>query len=146
MTTKPTTSTTSDAMVDSSQIKSREYRATTSCTFVTKEALHQACTFDTLHENITAILYIDENFTLRDNNETEETIGIAFSPDAKHLYVAFQEIGVLYDVTRDDLKSFKDATLGYGVSGASLLTTDLILACCCSALPCLVHSSFVEGT
>lgn len=74
----------------------------------------------------TTILYIDKIYTLSDNNETEETTSIAFSPDAKHLYVAFQEIGVLYDVTRDDLKSFKDETLGSVVSGASMFQPNLI--------------------
>jgi secreted PhoX family phosphatase len=38
----------------------------------------------------------------------DETTGIAFSPDAMHLYVSFQHVGVIYDVTRDDKQSFKD--------------------------------------
>jgi hypothetical protein len=42
----------------------------------------------------------------------EETTGVAFSPDAKHLYVAFQDRGIVYDVTRDDSRSFRDECLG----------------------------------
>lgn len=32
----------------------------------------------------------------------DETSGLAFSPDAKHMYIAYQENGVLLDVTRLD--------------------------------------------
>jgi secreted PhoX family phosphatase len=36
----------------------------------------------------------------------EETTGVATSPDAKHLYVSFQHVGRIYDVTRDDGRPF----------------------------------------
>lgn len=85
----------------------------------------------------TTILYIDENVVARNGDETEETTGIAFSPDAKHLYVVFQEIGILYDVTRDDLRSFKDDTLGYhGSSSASLITSATVWM---SVVLCVYH-------
>ena len=38
----------------------------------------------------------------------EEMTGIAFSPDARHLYVLFQHAGIIYNVTRDDMQLFKD--------------------------------------
>jgi sugar lactone lactonase YvrE len=41
----------------------------------------------------------------------DETTGIAWSPDATHLYISYQHIGVVYDVTRDDKRSFKDTVL-----------------------------------
>jgi hypothetical protein len=44
-------------------------------------------------------------------NADEETTGLAFSPDAQHLYVAFQDKGIVYDVTRDDGCSFRDEYL-----------------------------------
>lgn len=36
----------------------------------------------------------------------DETSGLSFSPDGKHLYVAYQENGILYDVTREDGLAF----------------------------------------
>jgi hypothetical protein len=36
---------------------------------------------------------------------------LAFSPDARHLYVAFQDVGIVYDATRDDRRSFKNEHL-----------------------------------
>lgn len=41
----------------------------------------------------------------------EETTGLAWSPDAMHLYISFQHVGIIYDVTRDDKRSFKDTVL-----------------------------------
>ena len=41
-------------------------------------------------------------------NNVDETTGIAFSPDAMHLYVSFQHVGIIYDVTREDKLSFSD--------------------------------------
>ena len=32
----------------------------------------------------------------------DETSGLSFSPDAMHLYVAYQANGLLFDVTRED--------------------------------------------
>jgi hypothetical protein len=43
--------------------------------------------------------------------ETEETTGLAFSPNALHMYVALQDPGVLFDITRTD---------GYAFHGMSL--------------------------
>lgn len=40
-----------------------------------------------------------------------ETTGLSFSPDGKHMYVAYQEVGVLLDIWRDDGFSFGARTL-----------------------------------
>ena len=37
---------------------------------------------------------------------SDETTGLAFSPDNHHMYVAYQETGLLFDITRDDGKQF----------------------------------------
>jgi hypothetical protein len=37
---------------------------------------------------------------------SDETTGLALSPDKKHLYFAYQDSGVLFDVTRDDGRPF----------------------------------------
>ena len=42
---------------------------------------------------------------------TSETTGLAFSPDKRHMYVAFQGDGVLYDIYRLDGHPFGGATL-----------------------------------
>jgi secreted PhoX family phosphatase len=47
-------------------------------------------------------------FTQKDDNE--ETTGLAFSPDGQHMYVAFQNIGIIYDITRDDKRPFQGGT------------------------------------
>ena len=41
----------------------------------------------------------------------DETSGLSFSPDGKHLYIAFQENGVLFDVKRKDGLPFHAKTL-----------------------------------
>ena len=41
----------------------------------------------------------------------DETTGLSFSPDGKHLYVAYQENGLLYDVTREDGLAFDAKSL-----------------------------------
>jgi hypothetical protein len=41
----------------------------------------------------------------------KETTGLAFSPDKKHMYVAFQAFGYLFDITRTDLEAFDGPTL-----------------------------------
>jgi len=41
----------------------------------------------------------------------DETTGVATSPDARHLYVSFQHVGIIYDVTRDDGRPFTDPVL-----------------------------------
>ena len=38
----------------------------------------------------------------------KETTGIAFSPDGKHMYFAYQGDGILFDVTRTDGLTFFD--------------------------------------
>jgi len=84
----------------------------------------------------TTIFYIDQVVTARNNaNETEETTGVAFSPDGgMHLYVAYQEIGVVYDITRDDMRSFKDHALGFGTSSGSVPSLWITVALCVLAL------------
>ena len=37
---------------------------------------------------------------------SDETTGLAFSPDGRHLYVAYQESGLLFDIFRDDGQPF----------------------------------------
>ena len=44
-------------------------------------------------------------------DKVDETTGVAFNPDATHLYVSIQHVGIIYDVTRDDGRSFKDEVL-----------------------------------
>lgn len=42
-------------------------------------------------------------FTLLESPEhSDETTGLAFSPDFKHIYVAYQVDGIVYDITRQD--------------------------------------------
>lgn len=51
-------------------------------------------------------------FTILESDVYEdETTGLAFSPDAKHLYFAYQETGILYDITRVDGLPFNARTL-----------------------------------
>ena len=40
-----------------------------------------------------------------------ETTGLAFSPDHKHMYVAWQSRGYIYDITREDGRTFGGETL-----------------------------------
>ena len=42
---------------------------------------------------------------------TDETTGLSFSPDRKHLYVAYQDSGILFDVTREDGLAFNAKSL-----------------------------------
>ena len=37
---------------------------------------------------------------------SDETTGLAFSPDNRHMYVAYQESGLLFDIYRDDGEQF----------------------------------------
>jgi len=41
----------------------------------------------------------------------DETTGLSFSPDGKHMYIAYQENGILFDVTREDGRSFDAKSL-----------------------------------
>lgn len=53
-----------------------------------------------------------EFYTILEGPEySPETAGIAFSPDGKHMYFAFQDDGVLFDVSRDDGHSFHGQTV-----------------------------------
>jgi secreted PhoX family phosphatase len=52
---------------------------------------------------------VGQYVTIFESNGTfykSETTGLAFSPDKKHMYVAFQIKGDVYDITRDDEKPF----------------------------------------
>mmetsp|Transcript_9601 Transcript_9601/g.23922 ORF Transcript_9601/g.23922 Transcript_9601/m.23922 type:complete len:195 (-) Transcript_9601:1307-1891(-) len=42
---------------------------------------------------------------------TDETTGLSFSSDRKHMYVAYQHNGLLFDVTREDGLAFDAKTL-----------------------------------
>ena len=57
------------------------------------------------------ILYADKDKIKDHGLDTEETTGLGISPDAMHLYVSFQHIGIIYDVTRDDKRPFNGALL-----------------------------------
>lgn len=51
-------------------------------------------------------------FTIFESHQyTDETTGLSFSPDAKHMYVAYQDNGLLFDVTRTDGLPFYAKTL-----------------------------------
>lgn len=51
-------------------------------------------------------------FTILESREyADETTGLSFSPDAKHLYIAYQDNGLLFDVTRIDGLPFSAKTL-----------------------------------
>ena len=41
----------------------------------------------------------------------DETTGLAFSPDFRHMYVAYQETGLLFDVSRTDGHPFNAKSL-----------------------------------
>ena len=42
---------------------------------------------------------------------TAETTGLSFSPNGKHLYVAYQHVGLLFEITRIDGLPFHAQTL-----------------------------------
>lgn len=48
-----------------------------------------------------------------------ETTGLAFSPDNRHMYVAYQSKGIIYDITRIDGRAFGGATLAIQYHGMS---------------------------
>jgi sugar lactone lactonase YvrE len=41
----------------------------------------------------------------------DETTGLAFSPNGRHMYVSYQHVGIIYDVWRDDRLPFSGAML-----------------------------------
>jgi secreted PhoX family phosphatase len=57
----------------------------------------------------------DENgwfFTILESDTfNDETTGLAFSPDGKHLYVSFQHKGMIFDIWREDGLPFYGKTL-----------------------------------
>jgi hypothetical protein len=57
----------------------------------------------------------DENgwfYTILESNElNDETSGLAFSPDGKHMYVSYQHNGIIFDVWREDGLPFYGRTL-----------------------------------
>ncbi len=51
-------------------------------------------------------------FTVLESPElTDETTGLSISPDKKHMYVAYQDNGLLFDITRADGMTFDAQTL-----------------------------------
>lgn len=51
-------------------------------------------------------------FTILESPTLEdETTGLSFSSDRKHMYVAYQHNGLLFDVTREDGLAFDAKTL-----------------------------------
>jgi secreted PhoX family phosphatase len=51
-------------------------------------------------------------FTILESAElNDETTGLDFSPDGKHLYVSFQENGLIFDISREDGLPFHGKTL-----------------------------------
>ena len=52
-------------------------------------------------------------FTLLQGNgyNDDETTGLAFSPDGRHMYFAFQKDGSVFDITRQDKRPFHGTTL-----------------------------------
>jgi hypothetical protein len=51
-------------------------------------------------------------FTILESHEyADETTGLSFSPDKKHMYAAYQDNGVLFDITRRDGLPFDAKTL-----------------------------------
>jgi hypothetical protein len=53
-------------------------------------------------------------FTVMEGDSFQhETTGLAFSPDKKHMYVAFQTLGYLFDITRTDFETFDGPTLRF---------------------------------
>jgi hypothetical protein len=51
-------------------------------------------------------------YTILESHEyADETTGLAFSPDAKHMYIAYQDNGLLFDITRKDGLPFGGKTL-----------------------------------
>jgi hypothetical protein len=57
----------------------------------------------------------DENgwfYTIAESDELEdETTGLAFSPNGKHMYVSYQHTGIIYDIWREDGLPFHGKTL-----------------------------------
>jgi hypothetical protein len=55
---------------------------------------------------------LGQYFTILESHEySDETTGLSFSPDAKHLYIAYQDNGLLFDITRVDGLPFNAKTL-----------------------------------
>lgn len=72
------------------------------------------CPFFPLHSiaQVHARNNLGQYYTILESHVYEdETTGLAFSPDSKHLYVAYQETGLLFDITRVDGLPFNARTL-----------------------------------
>jgi hypothetical protein len=82
---------------------------------------------ETIPTNENSVLYMTEDggkyagvhgrnskgdfLTILESHEySDETTGLAFSPDAKHMYVAYQDNGLLFDVSRVDGYPFNGIT------------------------------------
>lgn len=64
------------------------------------------------YAGISAMNSAGQCFTVLESHEySDETTGLAFSPDGYHLYFAFQDEGLLFDVTRVDGLPFHEQTL-----------------------------------
>jgi hypothetical protein len=51
-------------------------------------------------------------FTILESHEyPDETTGLSFSPDSKHMYIAYQDNGFLFDISRTDGLPFNARTL-----------------------------------
>lgn len=51
-------------------------------------------------------------FTILESDEyPDETTGLSFSPDSKHMYIAYQDNGFLFDIERTDGLPFDARTL-----------------------------------
>lgn len=68
--------------------------------------------FFILYSGVHARNIAGQYLTVVESHElSDETTGLAFSPDAMHLYVAYQDDGLLFDVVRRDGFPFHAKTL-----------------------------------
>jgi len=64
------------------------------------------------YAGISAMNAAGQSFTIAESHVySDETTGLSFSPDAYHLYLAYQDDGLLFDVTRVDGLPFHMQTL-----------------------------------
>lgn len=61
---------------------------------------------------VTAMNQAGQCFTVLESDKyTDETTGLAFSPDGIHMYISYQDDGLLFDITRVDRLPFHMQTL-----------------------------------
>jgi len=61
---------------------------------------------------ISAMNAAGQSFTVLESSAySDETTGLSFSPDGNHMYFAYQDEGVLFDVTRTDGLPFHSQVL-----------------------------------